>query len=93
MRSMSDATFITTIVSICVAFLGAMGVMAQTLSVQLGRRIDGLRDEMHLGFAAVNARFDDMNRRIDDQSARITRVEQRLDALAQIVAEHEGRLK
>ena len=82
MRTMSDATFITTIVSICVAFLGSMGLIAQVLS----SRITDLRDEMHAG-------FDGVNRRIDDQSERITRVEHRLDAIAHTVAEHEGRLK
>ena len=45
--AMSDATFITTIVSMCVAFLGAVGLMTEMLT----------------------------------------------DALAQIVAEHAGRLK
>jgi hypothetical protein len=36
MRAMSDATFITTIVSMCVAFLGAMGLVAQVLSTRIG---------------------------------------------------------
>jgi hypothetical protein len=89
MGSMSDATFITTIVSVCVAFLGAMGLVAQVLSARIADiRVDigTLRDEMRSGFTGVNAR-------IDEQTGRITRVEQRLDAIALTVAEHEGRLK
>jgi hypothetical protein len=114
-RSMSDATFITTIVSMCVAFLGAMGVIAHVLGARIGDvRIDlqaslaDLREEMHAGFAAVRDEthrsdvllrdemrtgFAGVHARIDDQSARIGRVEQRLDGIAQTVAEHEGRLK
>jgi methyl-accepting chemotaxis protein len=89
MRAMSDATFITTIVSMCVAFLGAMGLVSQVLGARIGDiRVDigSLREEMRAGFQSVNAR-------IDEQSGRITRVEQRLDEIAQTVAEHEGRLK
>jgi tetrahydromethanopterin S-methyltransferase subunit G len=115
---MSDATIITTIVSLGVAYLGSAGLIAHVL----GARIDDLRADMQAGFVAVNARFDDVNarfdarfddvnarfdarfdevnsridgvsRRIDVQSERITRLEQRVDAVAQIVAEHEGRLK
>jgi uncharacterized protein (DUF885 family) len=101
---MSDATIITTIVSLGVAYLGSAGRIAHVL----GARIDDLRADMQAGFVAVNARFDDVNarfdarfddvnaridgvnRRIDVQSERITRLEQRVDAVAQIVAEHRA---
>ena len=123
---MSDAAFITTIVSICLAFLGAMGLVAQVLGARIADvrdesrlgvenlrdetrlGVEGLRDEIRVGFEALRsemrvdfravrdemrAGFAAVNGRIDEQSGRITRVEQRLDVIAQTVAEQEGRLK
>jgi hypothetical protein len=56
-----------------------LGARIDEQGASLGARIDDLRS--------------DMNARFAEHGARLDRVETKLDAIGQTVAEHEGRLK
>ena len=62
----SSAVFITTTITVCVALVSCMGIIAATLNVRIGgiettlnARIDGLETHIASGFDRIEARLDE----------------------------------